>query len=345
MFIPIRTEVESSRRAVVVPWLIGANVVVSFGLVLAIRSGLVGGDRILDTLALDPVRPRVWQFVSYAFVHDLAGPWHLLANMLFLWVFGTAVEGRLGRGWFLLFYLVGGAVAGSAHLAVSSAPVIGASGAVAAVSGAFLALFPRAHIRVLIVFFMIGFVSIPAMWFIGFYFLVDLLSQTTAMLGANRSNVAYAAHLAGYAYGFSVAVLLLATRVLPRRDFDIFYLFTQARRRAAMAPRRRSPSAGTSWCVPDPTVRPSCRLLRRRSSRMRPNARRSPDSTAPATSRRRPRLTERSSPATGRWCWPRTSSSTWPTNSCTRDGTPPPPPPTSASWSATQPAGGWTRFD
>ncbi|MCA9283867.1 MAG: rhomboid family intramembrane serine protease, partial [Phycisphaerales bacterium] len=234
MFIPIRTEVDSRRRAVVVPWLIGVNVVVSFGLVLAIRSGLIDGERALSVLALDPVRPRAWQFVTYAFMHDLSSPWHLLANMLFLWVFGTAVEGRLGRGWFLLFYLVGGAVAGTGHLLVSSAPVIGASGAVAAVSGAFLALFPRAHIRVLIVFFMIGFVSIPAMWFIGFYFLVDLLSQTTAMLGANRGNVAYAAHLAGYAYGFTVAVVLLATRILPRRDFDIFYLFTQSRRRAAM---------------------------------------------------------------------------------------------------------------
>ena len=89
------------------------------------------------------------QLVTYQFLHDPSSIWHVAFNMLFLWVFGSAVEDRLGHIGFLAFYLVGGAIAGATHMAFDPSPVIGASGSVAAVSGGFLAFFPRSRIQVL----------------------------------------------------------------------------------------------------------------------------------------------------------------------------------------------------
>jgi hypothetical protein len=169
--------------------------------------------------------------------------------MLFLWIFGSAVEDRLGRGGFLGFYLIGGTVAGVAHMMVSNAPVIGASGSVAAVTGAFLALFPRSTIKVLLFFILIGIFHIPALWFIGFFFIIDVLRQGMDFLGGTGSGVAYMAHIAGYVYGFSLAFLLLAMRIVKRQDVDIFFLFTQARRRAEFRAAQRN-TKGAMWDQP-----------------------------------------------------------------------------------------------
>ena len=94
----------------------------------------------LGQLFLYPDRAELYQYFTYQFLHqDL---WHLIGNMVFLFVFGNAVEDRLGRIGYLLFYLAGGVLAGIGHVLTSGAPVLGASGAVAAVTGIFLALFP-----------------------------------------------------------------------------------------------------------------------------------------------------------------------------------------------------------
>jgi membrane associated rhomboid family serine protease len=82
------------------------------------------------TLSRRSVIDEPWRLVSYAFAH--ADIWHILGNMLFLWVFGPSVEDRLGRVWFVVFYVLGAAAAGATHLAFSAAPVLGASGAVSA---------------------------------------------------------------------------------------------------------------------------------------------------------------------------------------------------------------------
>ncbi|MFO0872665.1 MAG: rhomboid family intramembrane serine protease [Phycisphaerales bacterium] len=251
MIIPIRTEVDVRRRAVVTPVLVLVNAAVMVAALVGLRAGWFDAATLLGFGALRRHGFEWWQPLTYQFLHDLGGVWHLLFNMLFLWVFGTAVEGRLGRIGFLAFYLVGGAFAGLVHLLFSPEPVIGASGAVAACSGAFLALFPRARVKLVVLFFIVGVWTVPAAWVIGFYFATDLLSQTTAMFGRSGRNVAYAAHLAGYAYGFIVAVALLATRVLPRGDFDIFFLFVQWRRRAAMRAAVRDGVGGAPpWSGP-----------------------------------------------------------------------------------------------
>jgi membrane associated rhomboid family serine protease len=186
------------------------------------------------------------QLLTYQFLHDPTSIWHIAFNMLFLWVFGSAVEDRLGHFGFLAFYLAGGAISGLTHMAFDPSPVIGASGAVAAVSGAFLAFFPRSRIQVLIFFFMVGVISIPAAWFILFYIAVDVLRHATSLLGAGDDTVAYLAHIAGYLYGFGVGFILLATKILPREEFDVFFLFKQWRRRAALRAANRH-SGGGLW--------------------------------------------------------------------------------------------------
>src|SRR5690606_10854959 len=120
---------------------------------------------------------------------------HVLGNMLILWVFGTSVEDRLTRWWFLAFYLVGGAAAGAAHALLESSPALGASGAVAAVTGAAIVLFPRSNVKCIVFFFIIGIFNIPAWIFIAFAIAKDIF-----FAGLGGGNVAYFAHLGGYAY-------------------------------------------------------------------------------------------------------------------------------------------------
>ncbi|MCH2163016.1 MAG: rhomboid family intramembrane serine protease, partial [Phycisphaerales bacterium] len=121
-----------------------------------------------------------------------------------------------------------------AHVAVSTSSCIGASGSIAAVSGAFLVLFPRATIRVLLFFFIIGLYHIPAVWFIGLYILLDVINQASALFSSGQHRVAYGAHLGGYLFGIVIASLLLATKILPRTEMDMLYLFKQSNRRRKM---------------------------------------------------------------------------------------------------------------
>ncbi len=248
MFIPLRTNRTPRRRPLVTEGLIVVNMLVFLaGLMTAFGrpSGTAESFASAGHLARDGF--RAWQLVTYQFLHDPSSIWHLAFNMLFLWVFGSSVEDRIGRASFLGFYLIGGAVAGTAHMMIQSAPVIGASGSIAAVTGAFLALFPRSRVQVFVFLIIwIGVYSIPALWFIGFFFAVDVLRQAGQILGGGGERVAYLAHIAGYLYGFSLAVTLLATGIVGREEFDVFYLFKQARRRAAFRATTRG-TPGGAW--------------------------------------------------------------------------------------------------
>lgn len=164
-----------------------------------------------------------WRLVSYAFAHG--GWWHIAGNLLILWVFGPSVEDRLGHAGFTVFYLAGAAVAGGVHVALETSPVIGASGAIAAVTGAYMVLFPRTLVRTLVLFIIIGVINIPALWYIVFAIAKDLL-----LVGAG-DGVARGAHIGGYGLGIVVGFTLLATGLLPREDFDLFYLIKHGRRR------------------------------------------------------------------------------------------------------------------
>lgn len=151
--------------------------------------------------------------VTAMFLH--AGWLHILGNMLFLWVFGDNIEDRFGHARYLLFYLVAGIAAGLVQGFVdpgSVVPVVGASGAVAGVLGAYLVYFPRATIRVVIPFFVLIFIPlpVPAVVMIGVWFLQNLLAGLATISDAATpdSGVAFFAHIGGFLFGVAVAVLL-----------------------------------------------------------------------------------------------------------------------------------------
>jgi len=173
---------------------------------------------------LVPAESGWWTWLTYAFLHG--SPMHLIGNMLFLWVFGPAVEDRLGRVGFAAFYLVGAVATAGAHALFHDNPVVGASGAVACCTGAYLVMFPRASVRVLLFFFLIGVFQLPAWVFIAFAIAKDVL-----LFGVGAGTVAVEAHLGGYVYGGAIAFALLALGVVPREPYDLFTAWRQARRR------------------------------------------------------------------------------------------------------------------
>ena len=243
--IPLGVDRESRNPAVVTNFLVVVNVVLFVAGALATRSP----DRWSDQIWTDGVFlpqwsafvARPWSIVSYAFLHDPESVWHVAFNMLFLWVFGRAVEGRLWSVWFMAFYLGACAVSALGHALVSPAGVIGASGAVAAVTGAFATLFPRARVRVLVFF---SIIEVPGLLLATLFVALDLLGT----LGFTRDlggRVAYSAHLAGYGFGLVTMILLLSTGVLPRTEFDLFFLAKQWRRRKLM--RDALSSSSSPW--------------------------------------------------------------------------------------------------
>ncbi len=162
-----------------------------------------------------PIPFPIWiTLITSMFIHG--GLWHILGNMLFLWIFGDNVEDAMGHGKYLLFYLTCGAVAAFAQMAVSPnspVPQIGASGAISGVLGAYLMLFPYARILTLIpIFFFIRLVAIPAMFFLGFWFVLQVISGAGA-LGSN-GGVAWFAHIGGFIAG-ALLVFLFRHRGVP----------------------------------------------------------------------------------------------------------------------------------
>ena len=244
MLIPLKTD----RQLRIRPRMTSALVIINMLVYLVVlAAGTFGGspEQIIDLGVLtsgDGFRP--FALITYQFLHDPSSIFHLLFNMVFLWVFGSAVEDRMGHRLFLLFYLVGGICAGCAHMLVQpGVGVIGASGATAAVTGAFLALYPRGRVLVLIFFILIGIHAIRAPWLVAIYFGIDLISQLSEFAGGSKRNVAYAAHLAGYAFGIVAPLLLLWMRVLPRDPEDGVALLRQWHRRREF--RRLAERGGT----------------------------------------------------------------------------------------------------
>ena len=164
-----------------------------------------------------------WTWLTYAFLHG--SPLHLLGNMLFLWVFAQAVEDRFGRIGFSAFYLIGAVATGGVHALFSQSAVIGASGAVACCTGAYLVMFPRAHVRVFILLYL-GATLWPAWVFIALAITWDIFTWAGGGYG-----IAVWAHFGGYAYGSAIAFTLLAFRVVPREPYDLFMVINQKRRR------------------------------------------------------------------------------------------------------------------
>jgi len=243
LFFPTRTDRQTQRT----PWvnyaLIAANVLIF----LFTERAVIESNPNIDDFFLNPLSPQFEQFLTYQFLHF--GKMHIIFNMLFLYVFGNAVEDRMGRLGYLLFYLAGGVLAGLGHCLVSDNPVLGASGAIAAVTGAYLALFPMSNVTIVYWFFFIGSFEVSSMLLILFRVAQDLLFQF-----ADFGRTAYVAHLTGYAMGFIVGMGLLFSRIVPREPYDMLALIEQKRRRSQFQrltrggyqPWQSGPAAGSA---------------------------------------------------------------------------------------------------
>lgn len=161
-------------------------------------------------LDANPHSPFITLFTSM-FMHG--GFMHLIWNMWFLWIFGDNIEGVLGHKRFVLFYLLSGVVAGLTQVVIditSTTPMIGASGAAAGILGAYMITFPRARVIAWWPFFLLWgpTMSIPALYYLGFWFLIQIASSL-AVLGINTTGgVAWFAHIGGFVAGVILIRLL-----------------------------------------------------------------------------------------------------------------------------------------
>ncbi len=178
---------------------------------------LEGGNGFVRAWSAIPIRITHGRaeitLITSMFMH---GGWmHIIGNMVYLWAFGPEIEDAMGSFRFLFFYLAGGLVAMLAQVLadpMSHVPVLGASGAIAAVMGAFLVTFPRDRIRtLLIIFIFIRVTYIPAVFLIGFWFLIQLFNAG-AVAEVQTGGVAYLAHVAGFLFGAVTARFLVDKR-------------------------------------------------------------------------------------------------------------------------------------
>ena len=221
--IPLGDSVVSRRRPIVTQGLIVANAMV-FLYELTLRGAALDQfvERwgavprvILAALAGDPRVPRaeLVTLITSEFIH--AGFLHIGGNMLFLWVFGRAVEDRIGPAIYLVFYLLVGAVAGLVQILIAGArdstPLIGASGAIAGILGVYFIAYPGAWVRVLMpVLFLFWTFDLPAVLVLAFWFASQFFNGITAITHASRAthDVAVWAHIAGFVFGAASASFL-----------------------------------------------------------------------------------------------------------------------------------------
>lgn len=214
-----------------VTWgLIAANVLV---FLLMISAGS-GAERIALRFGVVPARllagdhPLGWMtLVTSMFLH---GGWaHLFSNVLALYIFGDNVEDRLGSGRYLFLYLASGLAAGGVHILfnpTSTIPAIGASGAISGVLAAYLLFFPTARVITLVpLFFWPWFVEVPAVIYLGFWFLSQLLNGVLSIVvGAQAlGGVAWWAHVGGFVAGLVLAPVLQRRRYIRRSYVDEYF--------------------------------------------------------------------------------------------------------------------------
>lgn len=219
--IPVRDTIKTHRTPVVNYALIGINVVVFLWMFL--NSGRI--EQIYDQYALVPASfsnglnfKSILNIFTSMFMH---GGWmHLIGNMLYLWIFGDNIEDRLGSGKYLAFYLLGGVAAALMQILVdpsSPIPMVGASGAIAAVLGAYLVLYPNSRVYT---FIPIGFWTrlrpVPAILVLGMWFLLQLINGVGSLGVAENGGTAYFAHIGGFLFGLLVGYIVKKQTTQPQ---------------------------------------------------------------------------------------------------------------------------------
>jgi membrane associated rhomboid family serine protease len=179
---------------------------------------LLGGNAFVQRWAVIPANIAAGQrWITIFTAMFMHGGWmHIIGNMVFLWAFGPEIEDAMGPFRYVVFYLIGGLVAFGAQIAAmtdSTVPNLGASGAIAAVMGAFLVTYPRDRIRTLL--FLGWFVTVtvlPAALLIGLWFVLQLFSEVGSVAQAQSGGVAYMAHVGGFIFGAVAGRLFESSR-------------------------------------------------------------------------------------------------------------------------------------
>ena len=218
--IPIRDN-QSTRNTTIVNWILILANVFAFCLEYFLPVNL--SNWFVSTFSLIPARISLSQplslltFVTHMFLH---GSWyHLISNVWFLMIFGDNIEDRLGPKRYLLFYLLGGVNAGLLQFFFASdltVPTLGASGAIAAVMGAYFVLYPGSRVVTFIpIFFFGGFIRLPAIVYLGIWFVMQLFSGFSSfVIGSSTAagGVAWWAHIGGFLFG------MLFVRLFQKKD-------------------------------------------------------------------------------------------------------------------------------
>lgn len=215
--IPLKNDIPTRFRPYLVYVILGLNVLVWLVELLMVLSSRSTFHDFLYSFGLVPGQlfsqfslKEIGTIFSSMFLHDAPSPIHVGFNMLFLWVFGRNTEDAFGHFWFVPFYLFCGAVGALLHsvtIPSSETVLIGASGAISGLLGAYLILYPRSRIVSLIfLFFFIRLIYLPAWVFIGIWFLYQLI-YTFSSFGAGGGGIAFLAHLGGFVAGLLLALL------------------------------------------------------------------------------------------------------------------------------------------
>jgi membrane associated rhomboid family serine protease len=225
IMLPLRDTIAARRLPIVLWALVFVNVLVFLREIdlspVELRAFVFHYGMIPAQLSTWPGLAQHWATIITAmFVHG--GFLHIAGNMWFLWIFGDNVEDRLGHLRFLLFYLLGGCAAAALQVLLapsSTVPGIGASGAIAAVMGAYLVLYPRAGVVSLLIFPPLLF-QLPAFMWIGIWFVEQWFNGIVTLHVAAQGGVAYWAHVGGFVFGLLVGLVLCCG---PRRTFAYGY--------------------------------------------------------------------------------------------------------------------------
>lgn len=221
--LPIKDINRPSKTPIVTRILVILNIIIFFYTYLRPREIFLN---IIWTFGIKPYYiihgQQLYTLLTSMFLHgDLH---HIFGNMIYLWIFGDNVEDRLGHIKFLIFYISAGIMSGIIQTVItpnSTIPMIGASGAISGILGIYIVLFPWAKIHTFIFSLFIWIVEIPAYYYLGFWFLLQLLYGFVSLRGIPLP-VAYWAHISGFVYGFIIATIFKDK--LLRKENEEYYV-------------------------------------------------------------------------------------------------------------------------
>jgi len=228
--IPLKDTVQA-RSFPIVNWILIAANILAFLFELSFGADI---ERFITVVGLIPARllalPSLGQVLTIFTSMFLHGGWlHLISNLLALYIFGDNVEDRVGHGRYLVFYLLCGVIAALTHIAFNSnspVPTIGASGSISGILGAYFILYPRARVTTLIPLFILPwFVEIPAVFYLGFWFLSQLFNGALSVVSGAQmyGGVAFWAHIGGFLAGLLLINLFQQRRYRRRVYVDEYW--------------------------------------------------------------------------------------------------------------------------